>query len=214
MGFSPAEVAAMDPALEKDKVALYSMRAPFAGTVIGKFASLSERVSPQMHVVQLADLSKVWVEADVPEADAPFLEGIAGKSLQFRIDGPDPKVWSAKVFAPGDMVDKDTRAIPVRAVADNRGRKLRPGMFVKVELTRGAGDPVVQVPASAIQHHDNRTFVFVPEDNDTFRRVDVTPGRESASMVEISAGLTAGQTVVVEGGFALKSEMLRKLLSE
>ena len=213
MGFSEAEVDALDPVAEGQKVSLYPIRAPFTGTVTTRNATLSERVGPQLPVFEIADLSRVWVEVDVPEADISFLDGLAGKKLPFRAGGTTAPLGEAKVFYTGDLVDRATRAVTLRAVAANPHRRLKPGLFIEVQLSRSTGGSVVQVPASAIQRHDNRTFVFVHRTGEEFERVDVVLGRESGGAVEVVSGLHAGDTVVVRGGFALKSEMLRALLS-
>jgi RND family efflux transporter MFP subunit len=210
MGFTREEAQAMDPVAEGQKVSLYPLRAPFAGTVIAKRATLSERVGPQSLVFQIADLSTVWIEADIPEADVSLLQTLDGNKLRFRAAGREAE---ATVFYRGDLVDKSSRAITLRATAPNPGRWLKPGMFIEVQLTARPGAPVVQVPATAVQHHDNRSFVFVHEGDDLFRRIDVTVGRAAGTLVEIKAGLSGGEPVVVQGGFALKTEMLRALLS-
>jgi len=214
MGFSKKEVEAMDPVAEGQQVALYPIRAPFAGTVISKQATFSNRIGPQTQAFVIADLSTVRIEADVPEADMDFLFGLTGKKVRFKPGGRDGPIAEAIVRYPGDLVDKDTRAITLRANAANPERRLKPGMFIDVELSKGEGAPVLQVPASAVQRSNTQTFVFVQQGADEFRRVDVSVGRQAGNMIEITAGLRAGAPVVTEGGFALKSEMLRSQLKE
>jgi multidrug efflux pump subunit AcrA (membrane-fusion protein) len=103
--------------------------------------------------------------------------------------------------------------IALRALADNRDRRLKPGMFVQVQIRHGPPEPVVQVPNSAILRHAGETFVFIAKGDDKFGKVEVRLGRATADRVEIVAGVEAGQPVVVEGGFALKTEMLRSTLT-
>jgi cobalt-zinc-cadmium efflux system membrane fusion protein len=91
---------------------------------------------------------------------------------------------------------------------------LKPGMFVTVELPAPAQATVLQVPLTAIQEHEGRAFVFLHMGDDAFQRRDVKLGRRNAQGVEILAGLAAGDRVVVNGGFALKSRMLADLLAE
>lgn len=213
MGFSRAEVEATDLATDGQNVSLYPIRAPFAGTVVKKHATLSERVGPQGQVFEIVDLGTVWIEADVPEGDIPLLHGLAGQKLPFRAAGGKTPLAAAEVFYTGDLMDKATRTVTLRAAVANPGRRLKPGMFVEVQLARSPGAPVVQVPASAVQRHDNQAFVFVHHGGDEFRRANVTLGRESGGAIAVTAGLRAGERVAVEGGFALKSEMLRSLMS-
>jgi cobalt-zinc-cadmium efflux system membrane fusion protein len=212
VGYGKAEVSAMDPIAEGPKIAQYPIRAPFDGTVLAVPSSLAERASPQAAVVQMGDLSWLWVQADLTESDLPAVRGLRGKSVTFRGPGLSAP-GEALVLRVGDIVDKTTRTIPLLAHADNAERRLKPGMFVEVEIRHGPATPVLQVPSSAIQRHANETFVFVHKGEDDFERVGVRLGRATADHVEITHGLAAGQPVVVGGGFALKTEMLRATLN-
>jgi multidrug efflux pump subunit AcrA (membrane-fusion protein) len=84
----------------------------------------------------------------------------------------------------------------------------KPGMFVWVDLLQGDLREALAVPASAVLRHEGRSFVFVPDGPGRYRRVDVKTGIESGDRVEVTEGLTAGQEVVVQGAFVLKSELL------
>ena len=122
--------------------------------------------------------------------------------------------FTADIFSLGDLVDDDTRAARLLATADNSDRLLKPGMFVEIELTSGTDADTLQLPASAIQRHAGATFVFVSDGASRFQRRNVVLGRATPQWVEIDAGLTEGESVVVHGGFALKSEMLSELMVE
>jgi cobalt-zinc-cadmium efflux system membrane fusion protein len=123
-------------------------------------------------------------------------------------------VFEARVFYTGDVVDSETRAMSLRAIAENADRTLKPGMFVTVELPVSAQASVLQVPLTAIQEHEGRPFVFVHLGDDRFERRDVTLGRRTATSVEVREGVIAGDAIVVRGGFALKSRLLAALLAE
>jgi membrane fusion protein, heavy metal efflux system len=212
MGYRRDEVEAMDPVAEGAQISHYPIRAPFSGTILALQATLAERVSPLNPVLQLGDLSQVWVQADIPEADLPIVRGLKGKKVAFKGLGL-PGVLSAQVFHVGDQVDKATRTVPLLGIAGNRERLLRAGMFVDVQIEYGPSAAVVQVPATALQRYGGETFVFVPLERDEFRKVQVKLGRSNSHAVEIVEGLRAGEPVVAEGGFALKFEMLRGQLS-
>src|SRR5262249_45346523 len=135
-----------------------------------------------------------------------------GKTLTFRGPGME-KPLQAEIHYIGSVVDKTSRTIDVDAILDNPDHRLKPGMFVDVELRFGPDTPVVYLPTSAIQRHAGETFVFVPKGEEQFERINVQLGRSTPRHVEIVEGIAAGQPVVVEGGFALKTEMLRATLS-
>ncbi|WP_168218800.1 efflux RND transporter periplasmic adaptor subunit [Limnoglobus roseus] len=211
-GLTPDAVDRLDPVAEGATASHLTIKAPFAGTVIEKHAVLSERVGPQSQLFVLADLSNVWVQADVFEPDLHLARDAAGKSIAFRPSLDAGTERTAKVLHAGDVLDKASRALTLTAVAPNADHALKPGMFVEVGIDSGDHTPVVQVPAAAVLRHENKPFVFVQQSADTFRRVAVTPGRTSGDRVEIVEGLKAGDRVVVRGGFTLKSELLKDLM--
>ncbi len=213
LGYTAEQVAVMDPVKEGPAAARYEVVAPFAGTVVEKHAVLSERVSAQFQLFQLADLSTVWVQADAFEADLHLLRGLGGRGLVFRAPAAGIGERPATVFYAGDLVDRTSRAVTVSAAAPNPDRALKPGMYVEVGLPRGDAAAVVHVPATAVQRHQGATFVFVLRGDDEFRRADVELGREAGDRVEVTAGLRPGEVVAVAGGFVLKSELYRDQLA-
>ncbi|MDB5309426.1 MAG: czcB 1 [Gemmataceae bacterium] len=208
LGYSREEVEAMDPVAEGPRVSLYPIRAPFGGTVIDQHAVLAERVGPQVQMFQIADLSTLWLQADVPQKDLALVRTLTAGTVRFRESDDPGETREADVFYTGDVVDKATRAVSLTATVRNRDRTLKPGMFVEVELGR-PGKDAVQVPVGAVQRQGTQAFVFVHAGGDEFRRVDVTPGRVSGGVVELLGGVKPGQPVVVAGGFVLKSELLK-----
>lgn len=208
-GLTPEAVEALDPLAEGAKASLLAVTAPFAGTVVEKHAVRSERVGPQFQMFVLSDLSTVWVQADVFEADLPLTRELARGSVAFRAEGAGISDRSAKVLYTGDLVDKASRTLTLTAEAANPDRALKPGMMVEVGFDGGTSAPVVQVPVAAVLRHENKPFVFVAAGADTFVKRDVTLGRQAGGAVEITDGLKAGESVVVRGGFVLKSELLK-----
>lgn len=212
LGFSAAEIAAVDPASQGEALAHYEVTAPFDGTVISKDVVLQERVGPEKQILSIADLSKVWIAADVFEQHLPLLETLAGKAISVRADAWPGRTFEARVFYTGDIIDERSRTIAMRAEADNPDGLLHPGMFVTVDLPGAAREAALQVPPGAIQEHAGRSFVFVHLGGDRFARRDVKLGSVTPAAVEIVAGLEAGDPVVTAGGFALKSRLLADLL--
>ncbi len=213
LGYTSAQVDAMDPIAEGAAASRFEIKAPFAGTVIEKHAIRSERVGPQSQMFQIADLSAVWIQADAFEADLPLIRNLGSAAVVFRAPTAGVAQRPAAVLYAGDLVDRASRALTVTASAQNPGRVLKPGMYVEVGLPRGGSEPVVQIAASAVQRHQGKTFVFVHVKDDEFRRIDVELGREGGDRVEVKAGLTPGEMVVVDGGFVLKSELFRDQLT-
>jgi membrane fusion protein, heavy metal efflux system len=212
LGYVPEEVAAMDPVAEGPKVSHCAVRAPFGGTIVAMHAVLAERVGPQIQLFEIADLSTLWLQADVFEQDLATVHGLKGTSLNFRVGGELGSLYQAQVFYTGDVVGKETRAATLRAEVPNPQRNLKPGMFVEVEFAHQS-DQVIQVPPEAVQRDGTQPFVFVHVGGDEFRRANVTLGRSSENRVELLRGIKPGERVVVAGGFILKSELLKEQLA-
>jgi len=188
--------------------------APFDGTVISKDVVLLEHVGPTNQILSIADLSSVWLSADVYEQQLALLENLQGKVVRFRSGSWPGEVFEATVFYTGDLVDDESRTLHLRAVAANPNGRLKPGMFVSVELPDTQAATVLQVPLAAVLEHDGVPFVFEHLGDERFQRRNVDLGRRTADAIEIRSGLTAGDQIVVSGGFALKSRMLSALLEE
>ncbi len=214
LGYGEDDLASMDPIAEAERVAYYPVRSPIDGTVITKSALLSQHVNEETELIQIADLSSVWLRADVFEKDLGAIRGLQGSPVSFHVNSYPGQQFTAEIFSLGDLVDDTTRAARLLAKADNHDRLLKPGMFVEIELTRGNVSEALQLPASAIQRHAEATFVFVSAGTGGFERRDVVLGRTTSQLVEINAGLVGGESVVINGGFALKSEMLSELMVE
>ncbi len=214
LGYSEKDIHSMDPFAEAERVAYYPIRAPISGTVMAKNAPLSKHIDHETELFQIADLSTVWLRADVFEKDLNATLGLQGKSMTFEAGSYPGQQFTAEIFSLGNIVDDKTRAARLLAVVDNSERLLKPGMFVEIELTPRTDANVLQLPTSAIQRHAGATFVFVSDGDEGFRRRDVILGRSTSKLVEISGGLARGELVVVDGGFALKSEMLSELMAE
>jgi len=214
LGYDAEDLSSMDPIEEGERVAYYPLRSPINGTVITKSAPLSQHVDEQTELVQIADLSSVWLRVDVFEKDLGAIRGLEGSSVTFQVNSYPGQSFIAEIFSLGDVVDDQTRAARLLARADNSDRLLKPGMFVEIELTQGSDAEVLQLPTSAIQRHAGESFVFLAASNGGFERRNVSIGRATAQHVEIRAGIMEGESVVVSGGFALKSEMLSELMVE
>jgi cobalt-zinc-cadmium efflux system membrane fusion protein len=214
LGFTSKDLTEINPVRQGESISHYYVRAPFAGTVISKDVTQLERVSPESPILTIADLSTVWITADIFEEHLPSLQGLQGKPIVLRSSAWPGEQFSATVFYTGDIVDESTRTVSLRASAENAAGKLKPGLFVTVEMAKNSASPVVQVPADSLQEHEGQTFVFVQHNEQQFERRNVVVGRRNARMVEIVSGVRPGEPIAVAGCFALKSQLLAELLAE
>ncbi len=211
LGYRQADLQRIDPIKEGEGISHYEIRAPFDGTVIEKRVVLAERVGPDTELFRIADLSTLWVQADIYQKDLPKIERL-GDRLRFRAP-PNLEEFDARIFYRGDILDPETRTVRLRAVVDNPDRRLKAGMFVDVALPGEAIPDALVVPASALQEIRGRTVVFVRHEDETFEVRGVDVGARSGGWVEIREGLRRGESVVVSGGFTLKSELLKASIS-
>jgi membrane fusion protein, heavy metal efflux system len=214
LGYEAHDLSDIDPAREGARLAHYPIRAPFDGTIVAKDIVLLERVSPEMQLFEIADLSSVWVKADVYDQHLPRLRDLQEETVRLRTSTYPDRIFSARVFYTGEIVAEETRTIALTAIANNEEQLLKPGMFAEVELRRRQPDTVLQIPEPAIIEHGGQTMVFVLDGEDRFAVRPVTLGRRSEGRREVLSGLQAQQSVVTEGTFVLKSLMLKDLIGE
>jgi Cu(I)/Ag(I) efflux system membrane fusion protein len=160
-------------------------------------------VSPGMTLFRLADLHQVWVIADVPEGQARAIApGLAVKVLP--TGASEPIAGKVDTFLPD--VNPITRTIKVRVILPNKEGRLLPGMFATVRFDSGQDKEALLIPLEAVIRTGQRNIVMVDGGSAGYVATDVQTGRESAGMVEVLAGLKAGQKVVTSGQFLIDSE--------
>ncbi len=205
-----------DPAGEEagespgDSTSLSSLllRTPFDGVVEDVFIARGERARVGDRLFVVADTSVLWVRAQIHERQWTAVEVSAGQSVRVVVPGADVHETTAVVNHVGATVEADSRSVALVAELTNNDAHYKPGMFVWVDLPQGDLREVLAVPTSAVMRHEGKSFVFVPDGAERFRRVGVTTGIESGDFVEVTRGLTVGQQVVSRGAFVLKSELL------
>ena len=214
-GLSQSQVDALT--YEDRKAAIYPLTAPFAGTVVERHVTLGELVTPERNLFTLADLDRVWIWIDVYQRDLGRVH--LQDEARARVDAFPGEVFAGKVSYLSAQVDSDTRTVRARLDVENPDGKLRPGMFVEVELTdphaqegEVALSPSLVVPDSAVVRDGEEFLVFVAVGERRYERRDVQTGQKSGGFVEILKGLELGQSVVVEGAFLLKSAASKESL--
>jgi cobalt-zinc-cadmium efflux system membrane fusion protein len=188
------------------------LRAPLDGTVLVMHAVSGEVARTNESLITVGDNTTVWVWADLYERDiATVKKGQATQKLAASIS---VKAYPGEDF-PGtvDLVipamDESSRTVKVRAEVKNTDGRLLAGMFAAVKLFLPGTDETLAVPRSAVLTDEGRSFVFIRHQGEYYVRRPVVVGRIWAGWVEVKKGLEPGQTVVVEGAFLMKSDVLR-----
>jgi Cu(I)/Ag(I) efflux system membrane fusion protein len=176
---------------------------PASGYVLEKDVVEGAAVEAGMRLYRIAALDKVWVEADVYEADLPHVH--KGQPASVSLDYLPDRAYDAKVAYVYPFVDPTTRAGRVRLELTNRELELRPGMYASVSLVAGE-EPRLQVPASAVVYTGPRRLVFVDLGDGRFRPQEIRVGTEAGGMLEVLEGLKPGERVATSGVFLIAAE--------
>jgi Cu(I)/Ag(I) efflux system membrane fusion protein len=153
---------------------------------------------------RLVDLSSVWVNADVAEAQGAWLR--PGTAVEARVPSFPSQLFRGRVSAILPEVNAATRTLRARVELANPGGRLKPGMFATLRFAEGTGTKALLVPSEAVIRTGERSVVIVAESEGKFRPRDVELGFESGGKSEIRKGLAEGDKVVVSGQFLIDSE--------
>jgi cobalt-zinc-cadmium resistance protein CzcA len=182
------------------------IRAPRSGLVIDRSINPGELNDGSKPLFTLADLSQVWMFADVYEKDIEKVK--KGQQAVVLVDSLPAHTFPAEIIWVGDSISPTTRTLPARANVNNPDFLLKPGMFARMKITCGKV-PVLLVPHSAVIQKGDVTLVFVDEGNGGYRERDIEIGIDDASNVEIKSGLKLGERVVIAGGTALLGDSMK-----
>jgi len=188
------------------KDSLISQQVTIRSSVSGKVIDISA-VSGEYHtdtstpVVTVADLSTVWVAADVPEDQVRFAK--VGSPVQITMNAYPGETFDARVMRIGDVVDPQTRTVKVRAQLMNPSGRFRPEMFAQLREEQGTAELPV-IPRTAMIENQGRTVVYIERSGGDFEEVPVQIAWQGADRIAIRSGVRAGDRVVVTGGMLLR----------
>jgi RND family efflux transporter MFP subunit len=177
--------------------------APASGYVMERKAYPNQYVTPDTELYKLVDLSRVWVQADVYEFDMPAVS--LGQEATLTSDSLHGATWKGRLVFVNPEVKTDTRTGTVRMEFPNPELKLKPGMFVNVELHESFGRQLT-VPVDAVLDSGTRQVVFVDLGNGAFAPREVKVGERTQDYIAILSGLRAGERVVTRANFLIDSE--------
>jgi membrane fusion protein, copper/silver efflux system len=181
-----------------------TFRSPVSGIVTEKKAVQGMRFMPGEMLYQVADLSSVWVLADVFEQDIGLLK--TGAKSKVKINAYPDKEFTGTVTYVYPLLNADTRTAQVRVELSNPGQLLKPGMFANVELAVAPRKEVVTVPTSAVIDSGTRRIVLVQVKEGRFEPREVRLGSRSDDYVEVLEGVADGEEVVVAANFLIDAE--------
>lgn len=179
------------------------LKAPASGLITDSQAHLGAPVEPDATLMEILDLSTVWITAKIPQNDASILnEGLTAK---IRVPAIGNKELTAKFLRLGVGTDAQKGTIDAVFALPNPGNQLRPGMRAELSLVASQRDAVLSIPREALQGDRSNRFVFIKDYElaNTFVRVPVLIGDQNHERVEITSGLYPGDEVVTHGAYPL-----------
>lgn len=178
------------------------IRAPIAGKVLEVGVVPGEyRNDPNNPLMTIADLSTVWVTADVPESSIRFVQ--RGERVEIELTAYPGEHFPGRVTQIADLVDSQTRTIKVRAELANPGGRLRPAMFGQIRHIDSVRR-LPWVPVSAVVHIQSKSVVFVETEAGKYEQRDVVLQDPVGEFLPVTAGVKAGDRVVVDGALLLR----------
>ncbi len=185
--------------------------APFDGRVIARNLTKGEVVETTEKLFVVADLTDVWVTAVIPEKDIPYIrpdQTGTGQSVEVHVAAYPGQTFQGRITYVGDVLDPATRTMRLRLELPNPERKLKPAMYATVRVYSEPEANALLIPESAVQRDRERQFVFVEREPAVFEARDVKLGSSNGREVKVEDGLLAGESIVTNGAFVLKSELL------
>jgi cobalt-zinc-cadmium efflux system membrane fusion protein len=156
-------------------------------------------------LITIADLSTVWVAADVPENAIRFVR--IGERVNIQLAAYPGETFQGRVMRIADVVDSESRTIKVRAELDNRSGRFRPQMFAQIRHDHGSRS-LPMVPKGAVLQQEGQNIVYIERAPGEFHEVPVTIIWQGMDRLAIASGISAGERIVVDGAMLLKGAAL------
>lgn len=199
---SPAQIRRVEETGEVRRT--MTLHAPFTGFVVEKDVQAGQSVQAGQALYRLADLSEVWVEADVYEQDLQHVR--EGEPVGVEIAAFPGERLTGRISYVYPDVRPETRTGRIRVQLPNPGGQTRPGMFATVYIDTPGAERAVLIPRDAVMRTGTRDMVFVEQEPGIYETREVRVGASTSGHVQILSGLLAGERVVARANFILDAE--------
>lgn len=191
-----------------DGSARYTLTSPIAGLVTERRAAIGRQVDSEDIVFEVVDPSAMWIELDVPESELALVQ--PGQAVNVTLDHLAGRVISGTLAYVAPSVDPRTRTAIARVPVTNADGALRANVFGRARIAVEDPRAAVQVPRSAVQRARSVSLVFIRTGEDTFEARRVKVRAANGDWVSVEGRVQAGDEVVTEGSFLLKTETLKE----
>jgi cobalt-zinc-cadmium efflux system membrane fusion protein len=211
LGFGPDRQATLATHRKLDPTV--PVLSPIGGRVVARHVTLGEMIRPDAEepAYTVSDMSTLWLHAHLYERDLARVQ--EGQSATLTTPAYPGRSFKGRVTLISTALERDTRTAQARITVANPDGRLKPQMFANVRIDVGTRQ-VLAIPQSALVQDKQETFVFVQEGADEFEKRAIKVGPLAGGVYPVESGLTAGEAIVVEGGFTLKSELMKESFGE
>ena len=183
------------------------IKAPIDGIITERNQGIGELVEKTGAIYVISDPTDLWVLAEIKERDLAAVK--VGQDASFTVLAYPENIFKGKVVRLGNKVEDQSRTVEARIEVNNADGRLKPGMFADVEIVTTVTKDVLVISDKALQSVEDGQIVFVALGEGKFEKRVVKLGMEQHGRVQVLEGVKAGEKVVTDGSFILKSEMLK-----
>lgn len=201
LGFSSQEIESI-PTEDPLKTRFFCLKAPIGGKILHRDLSLGQLVNESTQAFKIGNLDKVWIEMQVSQNDARFLD----EGLAVKIIGSGDKAADVTICQFDPLISEETRKATAIAVLKNQEGEWTPGEYVSVQMQTSRTPVSILVSQEAIQKMKGIDYVFIQESCGNLSPCQVKVGRRDHQCVEILSGLQEGDTYVSCNAFCLKAD--------
>ena len=190
----------------------YLVKSPFNGIVLESKIVKGQSVTQGENMMDVSDLTKLWVIADVFDVDLPVVR--PGQVASVFVNAYPHENFSGTVESIFGSIDPQTRTGKMRLLVYNSSGKLKPNMFCNVEIKAKVNNDALKIPYDSVIETSEGHYVFTALSDTSFEKRTIITGHENAQFVEVTGGLKPGIRIVSHGTFYLKSELEKDSFSE
>lgn len=189
-------------------------KAPMSGIIVERLFNPGSGVEAGKPILTIADISSVWVVANVPETDIQLFS--IGQPAMIQLPGANAPQLIGRIDYIDPRLNLDTRTARVRITVANANQALKAGMFVSVSFEQSKAHKSLRIPVDAVQRINERPVVFLsePKEPGHFKVKEVEIGSESDGFFEVKSGLKEGDPIAVKGTFQLKSVLMKSSVGD
>jgi cobalt-zinc-cadmium efflux system membrane fusion protein len=195
--------------LERERIInpLVTVNSPIEGTVIARKIGPGQYVRADAgdSLYGIANLSTMWLKANVPEVDIPHVS--VGQDLEVKVTALPDRVFHAQVIAIGAASDASTRRVVVRSEIPNPGHVLKSEMFASFKIATNAGEDAPAIPSEAVIWEGEQAVVWIEREPMVLQRRRVKVGMEQDGRMQVRDGLKSGDLVVSRGAIFVQNEL-------